>query len=203
MLEIRAFLRYRTDLFLCSLSAWLLLCKRPSTYLAEDFLALKLVQLRRRLLEIEARLVTRTGHVCVAWCCWQSCVQKSWLVQKTIRLELLPHIAPWPAERGPWPYVPPSGDCHVGQSTTHSPRSFASFLVSNAGGLLSALSTAATWSKTRTATPSQRYADANLALPRPPHTHTMQFNGKWISYSHTAMAYSMSSVSAHVCSMLK
>jgi hypothetical protein len=33
-------------------------------YPREDFLALKLVQLSRRLLEVETRLVTWPGHVC-------------------------------------------------------------------------------------------------------------------------------------------
>lgn len=33
-------------------------------YVCEDFLALELVELRRRLLEVEARLVTRACHGC-------------------------------------------------------------------------------------------------------------------------------------------
>ena len=84
---------------------------------------------------------------------------------------MLPHIAPWPVERGPWPYVPTSGDCYIGQFITpfsilHAPLLL--FLVSNAGGLLTGHPTAASWSRTRTATLSQRYAMAYLALPRPP-----------------------------------
>jgi hypothetical protein len=35
-----------------------------ATHSCEDLLALKLVQLRRRLLEVESGLVTGSGHVC-------------------------------------------------------------------------------------------------------------------------------------------
>ena len=38
--------------------------QRPDAHSCEDFLALELVQLRRALLEVKARLVTGASHVC-------------------------------------------------------------------------------------------------------------------------------------------
>jgi hypothetical protein len=62
----------------CGLSA-MLHARGGLTHACEDLLALELVQLRRRLLEVEARLVTGAGHVCASVCrgCWaMRCRQK-------------------------------------------------------------------------------------------------------------------------------
>jgi hypothetical protein len=42
--------------------------------------------------------------------------------------------------------------------------------------------------KTRTARRSRRWVLMS-SPPRTPHAHTTQFSGKWISISHTVMAY--------------
>jgi hypothetical protein len=48
----------------CSMLVEMLCAEDRQTYPGEDFFALKLVQFRRRLFEVETRFVTRSGHVC-------------------------------------------------------------------------------------------------------------------------------------------
>jgi hypothetical protein len=63
MLEVGTFLGYGADLFL-RLLAMNSHAQDLVAYSCEDFFALELVQLRRRLLEVEPRLVTGSCHVC-------------------------------------------------------------------------------------------------------------------------------------------
>ena len=71
---------------------------------------------------------------------------------------LMPRIAPWPTEREPWPYAATSGDLRLDNWSSILDALLLFFLCSNVRALLRDAPIASTWSKTRTATRSQRYA---------------------------------------------
>lgn len=79
----------------CELLVKLRVAQLIATYSSEDLFALELVQLRRRLLEVETRLVTGSCHVCaVVKFTWK---QRSKKVGDLRSPKLAPvGSAPWP-----------------------------------------------------------------------------------------------------------
>jgi len=167
MLKVRALLCYGADLFLnASVSTHAVAPSLCCTYSCEDFLALELIQLRGRLLEVEARLVTRTSHVCSPWLLGEVAVvvrnQKSCPPQKSCSPKvprfLIPLIAPWPTDRDPWQCAATSGGLRLDNWSSILDALLLLFCYPNVRALLRDNPIASPWSKTRTATRSQRYA---------------------------------------------